>query len=716
MSSVWGALMSRDPEIKAEQIVARVEPTTRFGWLWLVFFLLGYVLGTAVFVNYFGFTRTISFELERGDTETPLALMWSSGERQNGVWLVPEFGEARQQIRLPSYALDGLWLESAGDKPETLSIREPRIAVALFGLPVRDRRLDVPAATTVAELEQNRRAYAVILSRAEPIEFAGRLDVSRSAFAVVVLFSMPFGLLLYWMLVIPLRVGCRPSYQFGQPSPPNGAGLRRVWLWMKRASLVVVVLAVCAAGRLALMEVRPAFMAGDSVDYIDGAEIFLETGTFEHFTVLRPAGYPLVVAAALQFFPDANLGLLVLQSVIGLLTALCLFAIAAQLTSFWVALTVLVLVACDPVLLVYEHYVLTENLAAFWVAVVSLVFVTLIRLTGGQRAFWGVLLLCGVAGILFGGGVYIRGNLRIVGLVLFAAAVLVLFLRMKPHVAVIGTLLMGSLGAVVAYPQLDPAQSLSVLRWNRVLFIGQSGLADRRAMNQAGSLAYERWRELDRKATEEMLLPYMVVYALNDEVWVAQRFESLEAAYEAYAHEVVFRQGPNFLPYWAVWFGQQLGLPDGVRDENDVWSRAVRGQQVPPNGENWLMERPAADRLTEVTVMAFTRPAPEADGRAAVTLSIFNGLYVVTKAVRYGLPLLVMLGALSAWRARDWPVVGLALVVLVNAGFLATVAMAGGTRFGAPFLPLLWLLGGLGLVILGRVSVRVTQTVLKNRS
>lgn len=515
--------------------------------------------------------------------------------------------------------------------------------------------------------------------------FIGRLESSRFVVVIALILGLPIAVL-FFLLIKPVAKRMDIS--------ATGSRSSTQWFWV----ILVVSVAICV--RLGLGYARPVFMAGDSIGYIQQAQEFIKTGSFEHFNVLRPIGYPLVVMAAFEFFEDASVGLLVIQGVISLLTALAAYAAAIQVSSFRVSLAVLNVVSLDPMLLVYEHYVLTESLAAFWVATMAFFFVTLLH-AAALRKHWSLLGMSVLCGLFFGASVYVRGNLRITALVLIVVASLAFLSQIKWYRALVAIGLLVGITTGVSYPQLDPDESMSVLHWNRVLFMAVGGFSDRASMNQAGSFSYSNWEDIDANADQLQREPHKVVWALDEEARSYDRFATTTEAYEAYAYETVFRKGPTFFGFWSMWMVNLLGGPPPPdQDENEFWSLGLRGLDT-YSSDNWSGPRPS-NELSAQTLSRVTRPIAEPTGLAALIQQSFDLVYGGFKPLRWMVLVLFLLGFVIALRHLAWPLMGLCLMALANAGFLATIMLSGNTRFGVPFYPVVWLVAFITMGLITR--------------
>jgi hypothetical protein len=164
------------------------------------------------------------------------------------------------------------------------------------------------------------------------------------------------------------------------------------------ACCLLVVALVAVAFKLGFALRIPAFIAKDSQAYFLPAYDLIHSGQFE-LGLRRTPGYPLFLAGALGLVGDDLRGILLVQHLLGVATAVLAFALG-RLTfgrdpavGRVVGMTAGLLTAVSAPLVAYEHYLLTETLFAFVVTAMLVCLVWAIRSGRGRLWLLGGLLV-----------------------------------------------------------------------------------------------------------------------------------------------------------------------------------------------------------------------------------------------------------------------------------------------------------------------------------
>ena len=158
--------------------------------------------------------------------------------------------------------------------------------------------------------------------------------------------------------------------------------MRTVWL--------VVLLTASVANAMSLAS-TPLWIYPDSVDYIQLAGGIVDDGNWSHeLFLIRPPGYPLLLAALFRLFgPASPIALQVVQHAMNVAIALLASAVAWHVSrGRWTALLTGVGTAASLQVLAYANLVLTET---SYLLCFSACAFALVRAVGDQRLRWLVL-------------------------------------------------------------------------------------------------------------------------------------------------------------------------------------------------------------------------------------------------------------------------------------------------------------------------------------
>jgi 4-amino-4-deoxy-L-arabinose transferase-like glycosyltransferase len=139
-----------------------------------------------------------------------------------------------------------------------------------------------------------------------------------------------------------------------------------------------LVLGTGLALRVALANVAPIFLEGDSQSYLLPAWQLLHGDGFSP-ELRRTPGYPLLIAAAFRALGEDLQSLALAQHALGLATAILTYVIGQRLFGRAAGLLAAAAVAVSGPQLIYERYLMTEALFGFALAVVGLALVTALR-------------------------------------------------------------------------------------------------------------------------------------------------------------------------------------------------------------------------------------------------------------------------------------------------------------------------------------------------
>ena len=630
----------------------------------------------SAFVYRYGLTRTLLFELEVAPPDAICAIQWCrEAGRPNGVWLdAPPASDhdVRKywiEQRLPNYEFHDLTLAVAGHANARLRVINPRVIVRLFNNPFQTQALTPRSRNGVLLTETQPEDYAFhLIEEQARIAFDGRLGRSYSGLLVGTAQLSLLALLVLGFVAL-LRILARRL-------PPYSLAFG-------------FILAFILIVRLTMLVWAPVFVTGDSLDYLSGAQQLIQTQSFGHFTVFRPAGYPSLVALAMLAFERVDLGVGLLQAGLGTLTALCVYGSLRHVAPTPWALLGMFLVGADPILLQYEHFLLTETLAACFVSVCCYLFTVQMAALRSSR-HWGLwLVITMMISAVFGFGPYVRPNLRVM-IVLLPVLLLVagvLVGRWRRATVLAGAFLLVS-GAVAA-PSLNPDSSLTFLRWHQVLYGYWSGLLGVAEMNQTGFFPHVQWQELRQRRADETLGPYRLANAVAHAAVLDPNLGAARDAQQAFVAEAVARQADQIPTRWLTNLMCHFGVIVQPNDENRYWSGFLSGA-YPPSTTNWLLE-PLANTPLKAAMIQRARQAVDGE-RLSFHGGSFQKWYEAYAGVRPVVGLSFLIGAIVALKRREWVLVGFAGLALLNAGLFAVLMLTDGTRFAVPFYPVVWLL------------------------
>jgi len=582
--------------------------------------------------------------------------------------------QARIERRLPTYGATRLRLRWEDSPSARVSVPHAEIMTHVFGVSIARRELTSPKINggTLSNGSAAGAAFAATDAQG---------DIEWSVDPRIGLFGHLIGAAGCVLLVTGLYCA--------------GAAI----LWLLRAAesgerfVTLAALAAVIALHAAMTAWTPLLLAPDSTDYFRHADTLARTGGTDQFDFWHPPGYSFFVAPFMLTFDRFGVALHWAQAAAGVAVAVLSWWMARRWMPHPWPLLVLVLVGCDPIVLTYEHWALTEILAA------------LLLMSACALAMRGrvasppsqVTIVTAVAiGALCAAAAYVRANLQLLfGLVplLFIAA----HLR-KPNR--IGVAACAVCIGVVAVACLAPwlirnnhkfgRPELAIGRgFTRALSGYNSRIID---PNQSSLFAYDHWKSVQRQISNGL-----GDFGYLTEIQKAQGLQmpnEQRAAIKANAQcEVVVRESLARDPWGTLGamgmaFTTQLGLwtryDHPTANENVHWSGPLRGQPIaettnwPVTFENDPSLAPLIARTkSDVTFLRGSRPG-----------EMFNELFMGYRAVRPLIVLASLIAIILAVRRRNWPAAVLGGTIVVHAVLLSTLLFSALDRYCVPFIGL----------------------------
>ncbi|MFA6046495.1 MAG: glycosyltransferase family 39 protein, partial [Phycisphaerales bacterium] len=336
----------------------------------------------------------------------------------------------------------------------------------------------------------------------------------------------------------------------------------------------------------------PMLMEGDGAGFMWFACHFWQDFKLSHFDGWRLPGYSVIIAPLVGLLDDYANGIGVMQAIFGVLTSVMVWdLLRRRISQFW-SLACAALVACDPMLLMWQRHVLSETTATVMVTglvwLVSRVVLDRRSPPGRVAEQVGIPVLLGVA---CAAAIYTRANFQTFLVVVPGALCFAALLRGRRVLAFTP----GVLVVVIAATLLAPAfiRNREVLRrtelivgagHNRCVFSWQNGTIE---YNQTRSVSFPRYRELRSKvdahqmwelAYTDFLADFGSIPVPEGTPWVTTReLRSDEVTQESMARmsDVFARRiAKGFFSILGVWFREPWYYSHTV----DNMSRVLRGK------------------------------------------------------------------------------------------------------------------------------------------
>lgn len=647
----------------------------------------------------FFLARSVQIEATVQGAGARWALEWrrGNGDVINGRWLDVQAGDEPGAVVLNSpvrnKAFDTLALRWEGAE---VRVKDPATATLVERLLWAELRTSLtPVTATVGEgaLEDGfwvgEEEGGALVWRMPALTIAQVLDIAA---AYVLLLALG---LIAWLVVM--------------------IGDGRTWYTPQRAALALVVvvhawLAICA----------PMLYCPDSMDYAVNAKVLAKTRSFDHFNGWRLPGYSMFLVPFVAGLHKYNLGLGIVQAILGVLTAWLAGRTVGQfLSGAWAALALLV-VGLDPVLLAYERMAMPECLTAFLGMLAAWLALRETWWAGPNR-----LRVCAGAvglGLLLGAACYVRGNMQLLALALPCAVVAPLFASgaWRRGVVVGGVMLAVAAGCVTPWVMKNAqrhgrAQFVVGSGFTRAQSLVEAGLLD---ANQSGVFQHDKaaevvsnlenrtqgWEGFMRELRRTDGTP-VAARTSNLESWAQLDARAQEAADESVARNPAARWGHalratgNLL---GVWPADKPGS-----DENAYWSEPLRrwseqglNHRVPPEAYGHLKlthTRDIYERTLERTEHWIRTDQADA----------FNRLWTFGEVARPVWAVLMFAGVIGALGRRRWGLLIVGAVVVGHALFLGGVLHTIIDRYQAPLYPIMSVLAVYGLACLAGVAARM---------
>lgn len=275
-------------------------------------------------------------------------------------------GAQRPTIPLPNYPIEAaalLWHDSPG---AVLTIDAPRVSSSVFGVRLPDRTLGAPIVTG-GEMTGDRLGTSApagaLTWRGDAIAVPPRANavgvlITSGACALLAGACLLLARLPWTRVVRPLGLAAVRFQKSVQALPIRTP---------THLSPFVVVLAISIIAHAWAAAWAPMLYLPDTVEYIYNAQRLYDTGEFSHFNAWRMPGVSFLLLPFIAAFKRPEMAFGWAQAASGVLIACMTYDILRRLVPrSWAALGMLI-VAIDPVAVLWERHVITESPSAFLV-------------------------------------------------------------------------------------------------------------------------------------------------------------------------------------------------------------------------------------------------------------------------------------------------------------------------------------------------------------
>lgn len=600
-----------------------------------------------------------------------------------------------RELRLRAVAGEG------ADPPGAVEVRDAKVRVRLAGIPVAQHALQVGAMEAVGGGGE--------------IRLVGETGVA------------------FWVrgaALVLVAAGAAVSW---------GAWKIAVWsitpLARRGVLATAILFSVIVAFRVIATWATPFMMTSDGVDYLGSAERLAATGDIDSFPAYKAPLMTVLTAIPMWMGIHPFSGLEVMHLVFGLATTVLTYATLRQVVSGGWTLAGTALVGLNPLLITMESYLLRETTAALIVAAMAYVLIVLMR--PEETAWKRRIALAVLAGVIAAMGALLRENFLVM-LALVPLGVLAAPFAGMPwsRRAVLAGVMLGT-GLVLATPYMafnaarlgTFSMTVPKVHINRALNAWSNETLD---VNQSDLIPYEQWVALERDNAVTPLGDYDVMmrfFEANPQL----KPEGLQL--DPALGRSVLRRNQQLAAVW------HEGVSKLLTDESDerhagavmasrvqaaaslmgLWSfeshrsaAATTWLSTPfrrrPFGHstNVLMDMTAAsedprfrDRWGAIVPLVEERTVDLDSAVPRVFAQWFNQLFWSNQVVRPVLALAVFAGVWWAVRRREWRMVLLGAVVLVNVGAAAWAVVTPVDRFAVPLIPMMVVVAVWGVVQMG---------------
>lgn len=445
----------------------------------------------------------------------------------------------------------------------------------------------------------------------------------------------------------------------------------------------------------------PVLMEGDGSAFVWFAQILWDTGRFTHFDGWRLPGYGTIIAPFVGLLHDYSTGIGIMQCAMGIATVvLCFDLLRRRIATTW-AIAAALVIGCDPMVLMWQRYVLSESLAALLVTLAVWMVDRLLPRGPVRPRLDGVVVPAAFAG-LTAFAIYTRANFQTFAIVLPLVLAWGWWRVGRRWASAWPAAACVALAAVAVAPaffhnhRLLGRYALVVgADHNRCVFGWQNNAID---INQIGAFTFDEYRglqaRLDTGAFRELQFTDFLVASPTIPVpagthpWTARDVrsgvvvrESLARQPDLFAWRVV--QGvPSVLGFF-------VPRPFYYSHTVDWMSRVLRGRFDDRTRTNWDDDFDM-DWFPQPIRSVLERPRREVGGmRGSNNALVFHRVFEVYRYVRPVIIIAFLATGLLHLRRRDAAMTAAAALIVGNALAIALVQFTGMDRYGTPFYPLM---------------------------
>lgn len=681
-------------------------------------FLLGLAC-TSLVVPRFAYRR-LDFDLK---TDGAIALRWVRAQpahASNGFYVDADDPRSRVQGRwfsvdhaLPSYAVASMRVEPAAPGTQ-YAIAKSRIITYLTGKRLPTRRIEAGPDGSLGSLPPLWRAVGW-----RGMLFSGALG---SGLAAATLLLIAVGRWLDGLLTRfpPVSRGTRDA-------PPLPSTSRRHSPW--ELVMACTALALCIAAPLWMLAWSPVFMVADSTAYLWFAHTAAATHSIVHFDGWRLPGYGLLLAPLITRFEDFAPAVGVVQCVMAIATNLLVFDMLRGRVRLWAACVLTTLVACDPMLLAWQRFMLAETPSTFCIALAAWAFLSLamprssttcLQKDRRHRSFFRPVCYALILGLACAAACWFRGNNLILPTLLIPGLAMCVWAArhakagreaifaggLAPLIA--GVLVVASLVPLVLINHRTYSRYAFAIgnNFNRAIFSWQNGTTD---WNQCGTFSLEEFREFRAMLRRAPMNEWDVMGWVGNTTTIpvpptAPQWLAMDLRSRAFVDEAFARDSSTFTERQRQ---AALGLL-GVPVTEPMYALAgppgmfaqLRGRQNPHTTTTYDFR---LDIFPPDIVALIQRGIRDATPlQSSASARIYRAWFDPWMRWRWVLGGLFLIGLVRLLCARPyawgWPGAALGLVALANTIAVPVLTYAAEYRYASPFYPLVAVTIGLGLV------------------